>query len=259
MATLVTAEETATQVEVASHSPRPKPVARRRGPPSPTSPPRRRRRRGADPVGHRQRPPDASAPPESSSPCDRGPLRPARTPGPSIETLFGHIKTEWPHEKITDPNTLRAELDIARTTTPAACTPPWATSPPTTNTDEDPPGPPRRPARSPAGQPAMNTPAHGDGSEAPRLRQTRRIAHPPRPHQPDLRTPPRQTRPAPHPPPRPAPHPRHDPAATRHQPQSRQRTPRPRQRLIHHGRLPTRPPWHASPSSRHLRNRHLRR
>ena len=32
-----------------------------------------------------------------------------------IETLFGHIKTEWPHlEKITDPNTLRAELDIAR-------------------------------------------------------------------------------------------------------------------------------------------------
>ena len=32
-----------------------------------------------------------------------------------IETLFGHVKTEWPHlEKITDPNTLRAELDIAR-------------------------------------------------------------------------------------------------------------------------------------------------
>ena len=32
-----------------------------------------------------------------------------------IETLFGHIKTEWPHlEKITDPNTLRAELDITR-------------------------------------------------------------------------------------------------------------------------------------------------
>ena len=36
-----------------------------------------------------------------------------------IETLFGHIKTEWPHlEKITDPNTLRADLDM--TTTPAA-------------------------------------------------------------------------------------------------------------------------------------------
>ena len=46
-----------------------------------------------------------------------------------IETLFGHVKTEWPHlEKITDPNTLRAELDIARhDSTPAACTPPSAT------------------------------------------------------------------------------------------------------------------------------------
>ena len=33
-----------------------------------------------------------------------------------IETLCGHVKTEWPHlDKITDPNTLRAELDIART------------------------------------------------------------------------------------------------------------------------------------------------
>ena len=32
-----------------------------------------------------------------------------------IETLFGHVKTEWPHlEKIRDPNTLRAELDIVR-------------------------------------------------------------------------------------------------------------------------------------------------
>ena len=32
-----------------------------------------------------------------------------------IETLFGHIKTEWPHlEKITDPNVLRGELDIVR-------------------------------------------------------------------------------------------------------------------------------------------------
>ena len=54
-----------------------------------------------------------------------------------IETLFGHIKTEWPHlEKITDPNTLRAELDIARHdyNTRPPCTPPSATSPPTTNT-----------------------------------------------------------------------------------------------------------------------------
>ena len=33
-----------------------------------------------------------------------------------IETLFGHVKTEWPHlEKITDPNTLPTELDNART------------------------------------------------------------------------------------------------------------------------------------------------
>ena len=32
-----------------------------------------------------------------------------------IETLFGHIKTEWPHlEQITDPNVLRTELDNAR-------------------------------------------------------------------------------------------------------------------------------------------------
>ena len=32
-----------------------------------------------------------------------------------IETLFGHVKTEWPHlEKITDPNMLRADLDIVR-------------------------------------------------------------------------------------------------------------------------------------------------
>ncbi len=32
-----------------------------------------------------------------------------------IETLFGHINTEWPHlEKITDSDTLRTELDIVR-------------------------------------------------------------------------------------------------------------------------------------------------
>ena len=32
-----------------------------------------------------------------------------------IETLFGHIKTEWPHlEQITDPNVLRTELDVVR-------------------------------------------------------------------------------------------------------------------------------------------------
>jgi transposase InsO family protein len=33
-----------------------------------------------------------------------------------IETLFGHIKGEWPHlEKITDPAELAAELDRVRT------------------------------------------------------------------------------------------------------------------------------------------------
>jgi putative transposase len=32
-----------------------------------------------------------------------------------IETLFGHVKGEWPHlEKITDPAALTAELEIAR-------------------------------------------------------------------------------------------------------------------------------------------------
>lgn len=32
-----------------------------------------------------------------------------------IETLFGHVKGEWPHlEKITDPGELEAELDLAR-------------------------------------------------------------------------------------------------------------------------------------------------
>ena len=53
-----------------------------------------------------------------------------------IETLFGHVKTEWPHlEKITDPNTLRAELATVRgdynTRRLHASS---ATSPPTTNT-----------------------------------------------------------------------------------------------------------------------------
>ena len=55
-----------------------------------------------------------------------------------IETnLFGHVKTEWPHlEKITDPNTLRAEARNSprRLQHPTPVTPPSATSPPTTNT-----------------------------------------------------------------------------------------------------------------------------
>ena len=72
-----------------------------------------------------------------------------------IETLFGHVKTEWPHlEKITDPNTLRAELATPdTTTTPAACTPPWATSPPTTNTKAE-ATPSARPAKTASTGPA---------------------------------------------------------------------------------------------------------
>ena len=32
-----------------------------------------------------------------------------------IETLFGHVKGEWPHlEKITDPGELEAELELVR-------------------------------------------------------------------------------------------------------------------------------------------------
>ena len=62
--------------------------------------------------------------------------------------------------------------------------------------------------------------------------------------------------PAPHPPTRPSPRPRHDPAATKAPTQSRQRTPRPGQRLIRLGCRPTRPSWHANPSRRHLGNRH---
>ena len=124
LATLVTAEETATQVEVVftqaldTEGLWPAVEARqaqraRRG--------RQRQRPRADPVGNvRQRPPDASRhhqrvprPCAPSRPASAGPA-PRRTKA-WIETLFGHVKTEWPHlEKITDPNTLRAELDIAR-------------------------------------------------------------------------------------------------------------------------------------------------
>ena len=55
-----------------------------------------------------------------------------------------------------------------------------------------------------------------------RVRQARRLAHPPRPDQPDLRARRRQARRPPHPPTRPAPHPRHHPAATERAPQGRQ-------------------------------------
>ena len=54
-----------------------------------------------------------------------------------IETLFGHVKGEWPHlEKIPDPGELerRARPRPRASTTPCGCTPRSATSPPTTNT-----------------------------------------------------------------------------------------------------------------------------
>ena len=59
------------------------------------------------------------APPGSSGPCAPSQPRFGRPGTPTdqawIETLFGHIKTEWPHlEQITDPNVLRTELDNAR-------------------------------------------------------------------------------------------------------------------------------------------------
>ena len=71
-----------------------------------------------------------------------------------IESFFGHLKGEHPHlDKIADPGELELELDgAASTTTPCACTKPWATPPPTTSTTAtDPPSAP------PAGQ-ASTTP-----------------------------------------------------------------------------------------------------
>ena len=91
LATLVTVEETATQVEVVFTDALDTEgaVARRGGPPSPTSPPRRRQRRGADPAGNvRQRPPDASRhhPGVPRHVLHRSLLRPARHPhGPGMD------------------------------------------------------------------------------------------------------------------------------------------------------------------------------
>ena len=88
-----------------------------------------------------------------------------------IETLFGHVKTEWPHlEQITDPPTLRAELDNARGdyNTRGACTPPWATSPPTTNTKAE---------ATPSARPAT-TASNGPASPAsPTIATTTKTSH----------------------------------------------------------------------------------
>ena len=53
-----------------------------------------------------------------------------------IESLFGHVKADWPHlELIRDPAVLRAELAWVRAEyNTGACTPASATSPPTTST-----------------------------------------------------------------------------------------------------------------------------
>jgi transposase InsO family protein len=72
-----------------------------------------------------------------------------------IESLFGHVKAEWPHlEKIRHPGELELELDRAGTsTTPSECMPGSATSLPTRNTTAaaTPSGSPdRRPGRRPA-------------------------------------------------------------------------------------------------------------
>ena len=107
----------------------------------------------------------APARPESSSPsCIASRFGRPGTPTDQawIETLFGHVKTEWPHlEKIT----LRAEpTSPDTTTTPAACTPPSASTPDDARRAH-PPGPPRRSPASPASptiattNPTTNTPA----------------------------------------------------------------------------------------------------
>ena len=73
----------------------------------------------------------------------------------------------------------------------------------------------------------------------------RRIMGPSPQLQPDLRPPSREARGADHLAARPSPHPRHDHAQGRRPGEGRQRATRPRQRGLHHERLPARPPRHA--------------
>ena len=123
LATLVTAEETATQVEVVfTQAPRHRgPVARRQRPAKPTAPAEATTATKSPSCWQCQTtaPRCEQAPPESSSPC--APSRPASAgPAPRL-TKHGSrpcSATSKPNgptsKKITDPNTLRAELDIAR-------------------------------------------------------------------------------------------------------------------------------------------------
>ena len=182
LATLVTAEETATQVEVVFTTPS---TPRACGPPSrpakPTAPATATtatRSRSCWPCQTTAPQMRAGTTREFLALCSIA-ARFGRPGTPTdqawIETLFGHVKTEWPHlEKITDPNTLRAELDNARHDyntrrlhASLGYVNPRRRTPRTRRAH--PPGPPRRPQPGPPHphrlpsqqqtQPAMNTPA----------------------------------------------------------------------------------------------------
>ena len=90
----------------------------------------------------RQRPPDAlphheGVPRRRATSPNTSDARHTPTDQAWIETLFGHVKGEWPHlEKITEPGDLdsRARPRPNRVQRGHACTPRSATSPPTTST-----------------------------------------------------------------------------------------------------------------------------
>jgi len=84
------------------------------------------------------------------------------------------------------------------------------------------------------------------GQRQLRLRPRRRDAYSPRLHEPNLRTTHRPKLAPPDPTSRPPPYPCHDHAQRRCASESGKRATRPRQRSIHHDRLPTHPPRHAT-------------
>ena len=178
LATLVTAEETATQVEVVFTEALDSegPVARRRGPPSRPSPPRRRQRRRADPAGHvRQRPPDASRHHQRvlGPLLHRGPLRPARHPRRTRHGSRPCSATSKPNGPTSrrSPTPTRCEPNSTSpdaTTTPDACTPPSATSPPTTNTKD---------AATPSARPAKTASTGPASPASPTIATTNQTSH----------------------------------------------------------------------------------
>ena len=111
-----------------------------------------------------------------------------------IETLFGHVKGEWPHlEKITDPAALTAELEVARAQyndvrlhAGLGYVPPRGRTPRPRR--RHPPGPPRRAGPSPAGPhrlpsqpeepPTMSTTAPWPGISPPDDRISPDTPHP---------------------------------------------------------------------------------